>query len=1219
MHGSTTAGPDIRRLLAATLAMFVLALVAATQASAVPPYDGTPISAGLGPTYGDPWCANAAPGSSIANQQGAPLALIPYEAIQCTLQKIQNEAATAGVPARMTYSTIGNSAGGRPLYVAVVNALETTNQQRDYARWQQIRALELENPAAAQVLLATFGSDVKMPIFIEANIHGNEEEGADAMMQALRDLVTTPRGTNALVDKFLDNTILVVIPSQNPDGRALGTRANSNGFDMNRDFLVQSQSEVKASVRVQHQWLATNGLALHGYVNPTLVDALTKPHNPGLDYDIFLKWNQPRIDANQVVLDALPGAPGSSGYGITRPVNEWCPEGDEPNTSGGLCDDGVTAPGPPSAEGWDDWGPFYTQTYISLIGLDGSTVEMCSSSTPTGGCGGEGRLGSKKTQYVTFYSSMNYWIDNKASMMNDQIEIYRRGVTDAERPACCTNPAIASRGFTEEFHNWMIPYPRAYVIPFDGAGQRSDAEANRLVQWLLDNGIKVNRATAPFTYNGTTYPTGSYIVFMNQALRGLALTALNAGQDISSRISQLYAPPGAWSHGYLWGADIVEVPRGAAFTPATSSITAPSAPTGGVRGGTAAASDWYSVTLRGPSEVRAILGLLRSGVYGEMAEAPFTSTTGGAMPAGTLIFPNDAATRSALDAAGLAAGIFFERNVGVTKPATTLVEKAPKVAILVNPGSGIFANSDQSESLEAIFGSDAAFVSTVNGSGSLQNAPTDPLDGFDVIYNTGQTFPSTANATAQARLLAFFARGGGYIGTSQSGNNFTFLTGASLVGGTFAQTSDGASGGMALWNNVGGSASPITGGYPAQDTLYLPSNVTFFSAIPTGAVVDGRYLGDTTATWVAGLWRDRDPNVANAPMVVHGTTNNVGRYMGLATNPFSRQDAEREWTMIGQAALWGTLTDEANSDVVSPAPGAEVGHARFSDACSGGAGICGVASSAPGPAIASVAVAIQQVSSGLWWNGSAFASPTPVYANATGGANWFYSFPSSRLTEGDYIVRSRATDVGGNQEITPDSSRFTFDATAPAITLASPTARNYGAGQQVKAEYACTDALSGIQSCTAPVESGSPIDTSRPGTYLFTVTAVDEAGNRQTETVTYTVEFLSCSLTLSGRRPIAGRPSNLRAVVRAFGPGRTAAQAARPVRIALRGAGVSRNTTAGANGAVSIRIRPSRAGIIHVRATASNMRDCLANVRARPARAGTAGSGAGGSLTGRPN
>ena len=53
---------------------------------------------------------------------------------------------------------------------------------------------------------------------------------------------------NDTVDDLLDQAILVVIPSQNPDGRFRGTRANVNGFDMNRDLLVQSQPEIQANV-----------------------------------------------------------------------------------------------------------------------------------------------------------------------------------------------------------------------------------------------------------------------------------------------------------------------------------------------------------------------------------------------------------------------------------------------------------------------------------------------------------------------------------------------------------------------------------------------------------------------------------------------------------------------------------------------------------------------------------------------------------------------------------------------------------------------------------------------------------------------------------------------------------------------------------------------------------------------------------------------------------
>jgi len=237
-----------------------------------------------------------------------------------------------------------------------------------------------------------------------------------------------------------------------------------------------------------------------------------------------------------------------------------------------------------------------------------------------------------------------------------------------------------------------------------------------------------------------------------------------------------------------------------------------------------------------------------------------------------------------------------------------MVTEAPRVAVLTNATTPL--RNDTFNSLERIFGPDGVeFVSVLAGGDSLQNAPSDPLEDVDVIYNAGQNYPSSTDTVARDRLDAFFARGGGYIGTSVSGNNFTFLTGAGLVTSPLTQGSDsGADGGIAIWNNAGG---PVTGVYPSQDYLFLDNNITYFSATPNDAVIDGRYLPSTTDMFVAGLWRNRNPAVADAPMAVHGTTTVDSRYAGLAANPFSRMDAEREWLWVGQAALWSNLTDEA--------------------------------------------------------------------------------------------------------------------------------------------------------------------------------------------------------------------------------------------------------------------------------------------------------------------
>ncbi len=157
---------------------------------------------------------------------------------------------------------------------------------------------------------------------------------------------------------------------------------------------------------------------------------------------------------------------------------------------------------------------------------------------------------------------------------------------------CCDDPFLAERGFDAENHDWMVPYPKAFVIPsgispggkplaFED-GQRSQAESNRLAQWLLDNGVELHRTTKDYVYAGQTIAKHSYVVYPDQFMRGFAYTSLAAGQDISERITQLYAPPGAWSHGQLWGADTIEVPASATFAPSVEPITV-AEPAGGRR------------------------------------------------------------------------------------------------------------------------------------------------------------------------------------------------------------------------------------------------------------------------------------------------------------------------------------------------------------------------------------------------------------------------------------------------------------------------------------------------------------------------------------------------------------------------------------------------------------------------------------------------------------
>jgi hypothetical protein len=92
----------------------------------------------------------------------------------------------------MTVATIGHSAQGRRMYAATINALDTQAQQKGFERWQKLRRFALNHLADAQGQLAEWADAFKIPIYIQAGIHGNEYEGVDATMLLLNRLATTP-------------------------------------------------------------------------------------------------------------------------------------------------------------------------------------------------------------------------------------------------------------------------------------------------------------------------------------------------------------------------------------------------------------------------------------------------------------------------------------------------------------------------------------------------------------------------------------------------------------------------------------------------------------------------------------------------------------------------------------------------------------------------------------------------------------------------------------------------------------------------------------------------------------------------------------------------------------------------------------------------------------------------------------------------------------------
>jgi hypothetical protein len=88
------------------------------------------------------------------------------------------------------------------------------------------------------------------------------------------------------------------------------------------------------------------------------------------------------------------------------------------------------------------------------------------------------------------------------------------------------------------------------------------------------------------------------------------------------------------------------------------------------------------------------------------------------------------------------------------------------------------------------------------------------------------------------------------------------------------------------------------------------------------------------------------------------------------------------------------------------------------------------------------------------------------------------------------------------------SQTFLIDQTTPSITIANPAdGAVFTQGRPVPVSFACADEAggSGVADCVGSTAGGANLPTDTPGTFTFTGTSHDVAGNVTTATRAYTV------------------------------------------------------------------------------------------------------------------
>jgi hypothetical protein len=472
---------------------------------------------------------------------------------------------------RIQMAYAGDSAGGHPLWRLTVT---WPMSKKAWAINNQYRALLLSNPTAAKKMLTSrfnvpgmgtrvLGSKVIKPVaMINASIHGGETTGVDATLQLTRRLALK---SDAATVRWLKNTIIVIDPCQNPDGRIVGTRGNANGFDMNRDFITLTQSEDVITAATERMWLPNTMIDLHTSHAPTLIEPTTIPHNPNMEWDIQYSVEIPLgIAMGEAIHTEI-------GMDYTIPYF-WGTAADRTDNTN---------------EGWDDYGPYYTPQLAQEYGSAAFTHESNYTSTWDG----------VMIHYTSIKTLVDWTSQRGKMLLNKQCDWAKRGfsasttgrpwqgnMTDMIRASVFEpitngiNDVVVSYGqagfpYVNAIGN--IQFPKAYIVPVDATNQQNVLAAYKAVNHALWYGITVLKAKAAFVVGATTYPAGTFIVPMNQTLRGLANNLFWDGEDVKAKygVSSMY-DISAWSLKYAYGITANAVTT--AFTmPKTSKVPNP--------------------------------------------------------------------------------------------------------------------------------------------------------------------------------------------------------------------------------------------------------------------------------------------------------------------------------------------------------------------------------------------------------------------------------------------------------------------------------------------------------------------------------------------------------------------------------------------------------------------------------------------------------------------
>jgi hypothetical protein len=380
---------------------------------------------------------------------------------------------------RVTLEEVGKTTGGRPFVVVTVtspaNHARLEEIRRTNARLADPRGLSDEETE----WLVRSGKAV---VAMAYSIHATEVGGTLASLRLVHELAARD---DALVRSMLDEVVLLVVPSHNPDGtdlvtawyrRQLGTPFEGTappflyhpyvGHDNNRDWYMFSQQETRLTL--QHVYQRWHPQIVHDVhqMGPRgarlFVPPYADPWEPNVDGALSAA-----VNALGAEVAAQLTASGRTGIVTGTIFDAWTPGRAYPHTHGGV--------------------RFLSETASARLA---TPLEV----KP----GGTWRLADiVETQLQVSLAVLEDAARHRERWLRTVLAVNRRASARRE--------------------------PFAFVVP---AAQRDPLAVARLAEVLRLGELELARARAPFTADGRRYDAGALVVKMQQPASAFAKTIL---------------------------------------------------------------------------------------------------------------------------------------------------------------------------------------------------------------------------------------------------------------------------------------------------------------------------------------------------------------------------------------------------------------------------------------------------------------------------------------------------------------------------------------------------------------------------------------------------------------------------------------------------------------------------------------------------------------------